>query len=50
MQTRSPIVFEMLWPAADAHTLKEKLWKIIVNNILVNKVLNLSRNLLLHLR
>lgn len=42
MKTCSPTVFEMLWPVIDAHTLKEKLWKIIVNNVLVSKVLNLK--------
>lgn len=42
MKTCSPIAFEMLWPSTDAHTLKEKLWKIIVNNLLVNEVLNLK--------
>ena len=38
MKICSPIVFEMLWPATDAHTLKEKLGKMIINNLLVNKL------------
>lgn len=42
MKTCSPIVSEMLWPAADAHALKEKLWKMVVNHLLVNTVLNLK--------